>query len=45
MIKKKIYAKRQTLGHILYVDYSIWGVVVYRKEKHHEYRTIDYSDF
>lgn len=45
MIKKRIYAKQNETGYTVYIEYSLFGLVFYVKEKHVESIHIDYSNF
>lgn len=45
-MRKKIYAEflGEGKGHILYVEYRLFGLLLYKKEKHVK-GLVDYSDF
>lgn len=47
MLKEKVYSRiiGEDKGYILYVEYSLCGVIFYRKEKHVESSRLNYSDF
>ena len=47
MLKKKMYSRlaEENKGYILYIEYSLCGIVFYRKEKHVTSSRFDYSGF
>lgn len=47
MLKKKVYSKLagEDKGYILHIEYSLCGIIFYRKEKHVVSNRFNYSDF